>query len=129
LGGDVTATRASLIVAYVVVSNVVAARAKSEWSSSLRCSQIVFFQIEIRIRIFCFSFCSVEVICLIVIRLSELWSGALGSIAKHGSIAGPKQHRGARWDRTRYAKEALLLVIIELLPFHSEARRARDPKK
>jgi hypothetical protein len=72
LGGDVTATRASLIVAYVVVSNVVAARAKSEWSSSLRCSQIVFFQIEIRIRIFCFSFCSVEVICLIVIRLSEL---------------------------------------------------------
>ena len=30
------------------------------------------------------------------------------------------QHRGARWGRTRYANNVLLIVIIELFPFRGE---------
>jgi hypothetical protein len=66
------------------------------------------------------------------IRLSEakLWSGTLGSIAAHASFVSPirpydiismgMQHRGARWIRTRYANDVLLLMRIEMLPFRGK---------
>jgi hypothetical protein len=31
------------------------------------------------------------------------------------------QHRGARWGRTTYAKDNLLLVSVRLFPFRGEA--------
>jgi hypothetical protein len=45
---------------------------------------------------------------------SKLWSGTLGSIVEHASVARP------RLGRTRYAKGALLLGSVELLPFRDE---------
>jgi hypothetical protein len=54
-----------------------------------------------------------------VLSNAKLWSGTLGSIKAHVMPLGT-QRRGARWDRTRYTKNVLLLVNVELFPLRGE---------
>jgi hypothetical protein len=66
------------------------------------------------------------------IRLGEakLWSGALGSITAHATFTSPTrlndvipmgtQHRGAMWDRERYAEDFLLLMSVDVFPFRGD---------